>query len=76
MNFLKEEHKIPLDFCRDCPVCREVDIEVRNIFAEKSIVFLTIPCEYKQFGCKEDITFSDKEMVKYRDSILKKIAEL
>ena len=42
---------------RDCPVCREADIDVRNLFAEKAIVFLTIPCEFKQFGCKEEIPY-------------------
>ena len=47
---------------RDCPVCREADIDVRNLFAEKAIVFLTIPCEFKQFGCKEEIPYSEKEM--------------
>lgn len=48
---------------RDCPVCREADIDVRNIFAENAVVFLTIPCDFKQFGCKEEIPYGDKKMV-------------
>jgi len=47
---------------RDCPVCRESDTDIRNLYAEKSIHFLSIPCEYKNFGCKEEIQFSEKEM--------------
>lgn len=47
---------------RDCPVCREGDTDIRNLYAEKSIVFLSIPCEYKQYGCKEEIQFSEKEV--------------
>jgi len=47
---------------RDCPVCRETDTDIRNLYAEKSIHFLSIPCDYKQYGCKEEIQFSDKEM--------------
>ena len=50
-------------FSRDCPVCREGDTDIRNLYAEKSIVFLSIPCEYKQYGCKEEIQFSEKEVV-------------
>jgi len=46
---------------RDCPVCREADIDVRNLFAEKAIVHLPIPCINKQFGCKEEVPYSDKE---------------
>jgi len=46
---------------RDCPVCRESDIDVRNLFAEKAIVYLPIPCSNKQFGCKEEVPYSDKE---------------
>ena len=50
-------------YFRDCPVCREGDTDIRNLYAEKSIVFLSIPCEYKQYGCKEEIQFSEKEVV-------------
>lgn len=46
---------------RDCPVCREADIDVRNLFAERAIVYLPIPCINKQFGCKEEVTYSEKE---------------
>ncbi len=46
-------------------MCREVDIDVRNLFAEKAVVKMTIPCEFKQFGCKSEIPFNDKQMVSY-----------
>jgi len=46
---------------RDCPVCREADIDVRNLFAEKAILYLPIPCINKQFGCKEEVPYSEKE---------------
>ena len=42
---------------RDCPVCREADIDVRNLFAEKAILYLPIPCINKQFGCKEEVPY-------------------
>ena len=44
-------------FYRDCPVCREADIDVRNLFAEKAILYLPIPCINKQFGCKEEVPY-------------------
>ena len=57
-NYIIFEKKL---FFRDCPVCREADIDVRNLFAEKAIVHLPIPCINKQFGCKEEVPYSDKE---------------
>ncbi|XP_040579181.1 E3 ubiquitin-protein ligase Siah1 [Lepeophtheirus salmonis] len=46
---------------QSCPVCREIDIDIRNMFAEKAITYLTIQCEFDQYGCKEIIQFRDKE---------------
>ena len=57
-------------YYRDCPVCRETDTDIRNLYAEKSIHFLSIPCDYKQYGCKEEIQFSDKEMVSTKSPII------
>jgi len=58
---------------QSCPVCREVDIDIRNLFAEKAVTFMTIPCEYKQYGCRVEIQFKDKEIhersCKYRPYI-------
>eukprot|EP00096_Caligus_rogercresseyi_P012529 TRINITY_DN5283_c0_g1_i1.p1 TRINITY_DN5283_c0_g1~~TRINITY_DN5283_c0_g1_i1.p1 ORF type:complete len:413 (+),score=124.01 TRINITY_DN5283_c0_g1_i1:143-1381(+) len=46
---------------QSCPVCREIDIDIRNMFAEKAITYLTIQCEFDQYGCKEIIQYRDKE---------------
>ena len=37
----------------------------RNLFAEKAVTFMTIPCEYKQYGCRVEILFKDKEIVSF-----------
>lgn len=47
---------------QSCPMCREIDIDIRNLFAEKAITYMSIPCEYKSFGCRVEIHFKDKEM--------------
>lgn len=58
---------------QSCPMCREIDIDIRNLFAEKAVTFMTIPCEYKQYGCRVEILFKDKEIhersCKYRPYI-------
>jgi len=46
---------------QSCPMCREIDIDIRNLFAEKAITYMNIPCEYKSFGCRIEIHFKDKE---------------
>ncbi len=48
---------------QSCPICREADIESRNMLAEKAITYLTIPCEYGQHGCKMEVPYRDKEAV-------------
>ncbi|XP_023336810.1 E3 ubiquitin-protein ligase Siah2 isoform X2 [Eurytemora carolleeae] len=47
---------------QSCPMCREIDIDIRNLFAEKAITYMSIPCEYRSFGCRIEINFKDKEM--------------
>lgn len=47
---------------QSCPMCREIDIDIRNLFAEKAVTYMSIPCEYKSFGCRVEIHFKDKEM--------------
>merc|ERR1712179_107035 len=36
---------------QSCPMCREIDIDIRNLFAEKAVTFMSIPCEFKTYGC-------------------------
>ena len=44
-------------------MCREVDINIRNLFAEKAITFMVIPCEYEPFGCRKEIQYREKAEV-------------
>lgn len=46
---------------RSCPTCREIDIDVRNLFAEQAVVFMSMACEYAMFGCTVEMTFRDKD---------------
>ena len=34
----------------------------RNMFAERAITYMRIPCEFVQFGCKEDVQYREKEI--------------
>lgn len=45
---------------QSCPMCREVDIDVRNLVAEKTVTYMSIDCEYKQFGCRIKVQYKDK----------------
>lgn len=58
---------------QSCPLCRETDIDIRNMFAEKAITYMSIPCEFVQFGCKVEVQYRDKEsherVCKYRPYI-------
>ena len=54
---------------QSCPICRDVDIDIRNMFAEKAITFMAIPCEFGQFGCKLEIPYRDKETVSVVESV-------
>ncbi|TRY70381.1 hypothetical protein TCAL_02887 [Tigriopus californicus] len=44
-----------------CPVCREVVMDIRNMFAEKALLYMTIPCEYQNFGCKVEVQYREKD---------------
>ena len=35
----------------------------RNLFAEKAVTFMSIPCEFKTYGCRVEIQYKDKELV-------------
>lgn len=48
-----------------CPVCREIDIDIRNLIAEKAIAYMKVPCEHAYFGCKVEVQFREKENVSY-----------
>ena len=48
---------------QQCPVCRDADIDIRNMFAEKAISYMTIPCEYQPYGCNMEIQYRDKDGV-------------
>merc|ERR550539_1340654 len=58
---------------QSCPMCREIDIDIRNLFAEKAVTFMSIPCEFKTYGCSVEIQYKDKEaherICKYRPYI-------
>ena len=55
---------VTCDACRpkvqSCPICREVDIDIRNMFAEKAINYMTMPCEFKQYGCGVEVPYKEK----------------
>jgi len=44
-----------------CPICREAEIDSRNMLLEKAFAYLTIPCEYAPHGCQVEIPYRDKE---------------
>jgi len=46
---------------QSCPMCREIDIDIRNLVGEKAVTHLAIPCEYRQFGCRVEIQYKEKE---------------
>jgi len=46
---------------QSCPMCREIDIDVRNLHAEKSVSYMSIDCEHKQFGCYRQVQYKEKE---------------
>ena len=54
---------------RSCPTCREIDIDVRNLFAEQAVVFMSMACEYAMFGCTVEMTFRDKDTVRHTISL-------
>jgi len=58
---------------QSCPMCREIDIDIRNLFAEKAVTFMSLPCEFRTYGCKVEIKYNDKEQhertCKYRPYI-------
>jgi len=58
---------------QSCPMCREIDIDIRNLFAEKAVTFMSLPCEFRTYGCKVEIQYNDKELhertCKYRPYI-------
>ena len=43
-------------------MCREVDIDVRNLFAEKAVSYMTIPCEFSLYGCKVETPYREKDV--------------
>ena len=49
---------------RSCPMCREVDIDIRNLFAEKAVSYMTITCEFSHYGCKVEMPYRDRELVR------------
>ena len=56
------------------PVPCSVDFNMsRNLFAEKAVTFMSIPCEFKTYGCSVEIQYKDKEghekVCKYRPYI-------
>lgn len=55
-------HFMSLIRSRSCPMCREVDIDVRNLYAEKAVSYMTIPCEFSLYGCKVETPFKDKDL--------------
>jgi len=58
---------------QSCPMCREIDIDIRNLFAEKAVTFMSIPCEFRTYGCRVEIQYKEKEaherVCKYRPYI-------
>ena len=42
--------------------CQKIFI-FRNLFAEKAVTFMTIPCEFRTYGCRVEIQYKDKEVV-------------
>jgi len=46
---------------QSCPMCREIDIDIRNLFAEKAVTFMSIPCEFRTYGCRVEVQYKDKE---------------
>jgi len=58
---------------QSCPMCREIDIDIRNLFAEKAVTFMSIPCEFRTYGCRVEIQYKEKEaherICKYRPYI-------
>ena len=48
-----------------CPICREAEIDSRNMLLEKAFAYLTIPCEYAPHGCQVEIPYKDKESVSH-----------
>lgn len=46
-------------------MCREIDIDIRNLIAEKAIAYMKVPCEHAYFGCKVEVQFREKENVSY-----------
>jgi len=47
---------------RSCPMCREVDIDIRNLFAEKAVSYMTITCEFSHYGCKVEMPYRDRDL--------------
>ena len=48
---------------RRCHPANEPNL-CRNLFAEKAVTFMSIPCEFKTYGCRVEIQYKDKESVK------------
>jgi len=46
---------------QSCPMCREIDIDIRNLFAEKAVTFMSIPCEFRAYGCRVVVQYKEKE---------------
>ena len=51
------------DKVRSCPTCREIDIDVRNLFAEQAVSFMTIACEYGMYGCSAEMPYRERDKV-------------
>ena len=50
------------------PSVTVLNLFFRNLFAEKAVTFMSIPCEYKTHGCTVEIQYKDKEVVRTRMS--------
>ena len=44
-----------------CPVCRDQDMDVRNLIAEQAVAYMTVPCEHSHYGCKVEVQYREKE---------------
>lgn len=49
------------DKVRSCPTCREIDINIRNLFAERAVAHMTIACEFANYGCNHEMPYRERE---------------
>ena len=40
-------------------------LSFRNLFAEKAVTFMSLPCEFRTYGCKVEIQYNDKELASF-----------